>query len=50
MSVDLFESEGKQVVPDALLDAPLFFGVPLMEIKKYSFDILLILFLLTLLI
>ena len=30
----VFRSEGTQVVPDALLNAPLFWRVPLMEIKS----------------
>ena len=34
MRVDLFGREYKQVVPDALLIAPLFYRVPLMEIRS----------------
>ena len=34
MQVDLFERKGKQIVPESLLNAPLFSTVPLMEIKS----------------
>ena len=39
MPVDLFESEGNQVVPDALFFAPLSKRVQLMEIKSIALKI-----------